>query len=869
MTGHGPIASPTTPSIVTASRVVRRLGTVVLLALVVLSPWPFACADPAFEALLSAGVFLLVALWAVHAALTRRFDCRFDVVSAALAGLVVWSAVQLVPLPEIVVGVVAPARLAWHRELVPEVLETFPGDPTPGPARPTYLPLTVDAAATRLFVARVLGLLLVYVAVRNWLATRDVLTHLSWAMTANGALLALVAVGQFFTGWNDHLLGLFPVGSNSLYGPFVNRNHYPDYVAVCLGLAVGMLLTRPPADPDDPDPVHSFLNPRFLGLSVAAGLMAASIPFSLSRGGTVAVVAAAVALGWLLTRRDRSNPADGAPAEVPAAARSALAGVVGVGMVLFAWFGSGQVEERFGTLTTAGGADSRLPLWRDAARLVPGVWPAGTGAGTFVVVEPTVRTQANAISYNENAHNEYLEALVEGGVVRLGLTGMLAGGVLVVVGRGYVRRRGRTVGPRLAGLFFGLAVVVIHAVTEFAVHIPAVALAAAVAAAFGVAAATDPGFVPARMRVRKVRSSRAKPTVIGPVDPGPVDPPASHPLLGPAAGVVAAGLAVAALFCALETRRQARAERLKAEAAAAFQADTDPGRYARRADRFAARAALIPDDPAMQYDAGQAHLAAAVDRTGAAGFTPAAVAAHVVPAGRYFQRARAAGPLAAKIHSRLAVVAPYFAAGGPPAAYLARATRLAPADADVWYAAGREAFGRGDLAAARAAWRRSLELSPEYLTAVLSAARGRLTEREILDDLLPDDPRVLLAAADVLAPAPGRAAERRPYLDRALASVGRRGPAATADDRAAEATALDELDRPAEAAEAWRQVVALAPDNVGLREQYARWLERDERYAEAIVQLEWLRQHAGAAAYQDRYVAAQRGRRLQREIQGE
>ena len=72
----------------------------------------------------------------------------------------------------------------------------------------------------------------------------------------------------------------------------------------------------------------------------------------------------------------------------------------------------------------------------------------GTGSGTFVWVEPTVRTGGNAEVYYENAHNEYLEALVEGGVIRLGLTLLLAAGTLVAVGRGFLRRRDRSAPAR-------------------------------------------------------------------------------------------------------------------------------------------------------------------------------------------------------------------------------------------------------------------------------------------------------------------------------------------------------------------------------------------------------------------------------------
>src|SRR5436853_95849 len=80
-------------------------GEAVLLALALLSPWPFGSVEPPYELALSAGVLLLAALWAAHAALTGRFRFRPDVVSVCLGGLALWSAVQLVPLPEAVVGV--------------------------------------------------------------------------------------------------------------------------------------------------------------------------------------------------------------------------------------------------------------------------------------------------------------------------------------------------------------------------------------------------------------------------------------------------------------------------------------------------------------------------------------------------------------------------------------------------------------------------------------------------------------------------------------------------------------------------------------------------------------------------------------------
>src|SRR5205823_4668623 len=114
------------------------------------------------------------------------FTFRTDVVAVALSGLVALSAAQLVPLPESVVAAIDPARAGWHRELLPEQFETLPGEPAPA-ARPSTLPLTADPSATRTFLARVLGVLLVYAAARNWLATRTSFLRLAWVLAANGA----------------------------------------------------------------------------------------------------------------------------------------------------------------------------------------------------------------------------------------------------------------------------------------------------------------------------------------------------------------------------------------------------------------------------------------------------------------------------------------------------------------------------------------------------------------------------------------------------------------------------------------------------------------------------------------------------------
>ena len=63
--------------------------------------------------------------------------------------------------------------------------------------------------------------------------------------------------------------------------------------------------------------------------------------------------------------------------------------------------------------------------------------------------------------------------------------------------------------------------------------------------------------------------------------------------------------------------------------------------------------------------------------------------------------------------------------------------------------------------------------------------------------------------------------------------------------------------------------MARDPDRVGLRSRYAAWLEREERYEDAIPHLEWLRDRMpGDSTIIDRLDAARHGLKLQRAIAG-
>ena len=143
--------------------------------------------------------------------------------------------------------------------------------------------------------------------------------------------------------------------------------------------------------------------------------------------------------------------------------------------------GGERVESRLATIWKGEAMQqSRLPLWTDSWPLVLEFPLLGTGYGTFSYVEPLHRAHTPSNYVHEHAHNEYLEALIEGGVVRLAIS-LLAIGLMFRLGYRAVRRlEGTPAGDLAVGALFGFTTLAVHSIGDFGLHLPAIALLATV-----------------------------------------------------------------------------------------------------------------------------------------------------------------------------------------------------------------------------------------------------------------------------------------------------------------------------------------------------------------------------------------------------
>jgi Tfp pilus assembly protein PilF len=226
-------------------------------------------------------------------------------------------------------------------------------------------------------------------------------------------------------------------------------------------------------------------------------------------------------------------------------------------------------------------------------------------------------------------------------------------------------------------------------------------------------------------------------------------------------------------------------------------------------------------------------------------------AAHLLPALRCYLRARDLAPLMAEPHLQIAVNVDHLARAEPRAAYLARAKLLFPTDPDLWFVAGQQELLDERPADAVQSWRRSLDLSSRYLPEILAVSATQLDPRVILDQLLPDKPSMLFAAAKQLYPEATASEQRQPFLDKALALLTQQGGARTAEEIHLQASIQAALGQTQAALENYKTALARDPRQSGWRLELAKLLYQQRRLHDAQRELRLiLAQHPGLAEVQ-------------------
>jgi O-antigen ligase len=447
-----------------------------LVALVVLSPWPFGSVDP-----WATRTIALVSLAVAAAAFA--WDARRG--SAAppadllwpLAALGLLAVLQVVPLPRTLHRVVAPGSAeVWYPNVAAAAEVVGPGPHA----------LSVYPRATRRWFALTSGVLALALAAAPALRERRLALRSACTIVAASVAVALYGLVARVT-FGDKLYGVFSVPTIAPFGPFVNKNHFAGFVVLSALLAAGLgagLASEARRGPGLLSWIES-TRARYVILAWgAAAVLALAVPVSLSRAGVLGLAAGLLAFVsmrlWRRTRRPSRSM-------VIVAIAFAMVGAMALARVM-----PDVVHERIRTLaspTTDLSGSFRLELWRDVVVLVGSSPYLGTGFGAFEDALRRLKTGSGDMAV-QHAENDLLELVAEGG---------LGAGLCVVASAVAVFRRalngaGRSREPLQRGLIVGstagLVALLFHSGLGFNLRVPSIALLSAALLSMAVAPAS-------------------------------------------------------------------------------------------------------------------------------------------------------------------------------------------------------------------------------------------------------------------------------------------------------------------------------------------------------------------------------------------
>ena len=875
-----------------------------VLFMVVVAPWLLGANDPWAYSILGWPLGIGLMCWAILAVHTGKMNICLCPIGLCLVGLILVTLGQLVPLPKDIVQLISPATASLRLQMVPAQAELIAeGAEVAMPL--SWQSLSLDPAATRVFLTQITAITLLYLMVRSNLARQVLLLRLGWVLLFNGAALAFFAIAQSITSATNDVVYWTWITPGAVFGPFVCRNHYPDYINLCIGTVLGVIgwtyyQKMAPRSRDGflkkaefwrpiqellASPLELINKPATLLCVFAIALMMATIPMSMSRGGSLALVSSMIftAIAWVSAGKSRAKKSKGSSGFEARNLVLALWLALPV-FGLVAWFGWDVIGKRLGTITEkATLQEDRVNVWLPLLDLVQQYPLTGTGAGTLGVVEPIVRKIGGYPGVVlDHAHNEYLEAMVEGGVVRLAITLLMVFWLVRMGMRGIRRHRGEPSALMPVGLLFGLLALAIHSTVDFGVHMASVAVLATVCLAHLSALSR-------RQTTDRLEAQDHEETSVWVLD-------------GMVARLGGCLLAIWALLLVNDLATGSTVFRLQMEADQ--QPFTNAGQE-RRIQLLESAARLRPWMPEIHETIGLAALdmVSSQDTTnrafkrevqqiadtdlildvlgGPLRYSPFGLFAgqlliekdrssqpDVQWANKYWEeglaelaRCRALSPIYRRSHAYMGLFADRFEKSEPASVHLYRSALVYSFDPDLWYSAGVASWMEGDKATGpnaskvraedqgRAAvlWRNSLRRSTAHLPDILSRSLEGEEPAKLLEKLLTDEPGVLLEAIRLHKPSDRKTDPRPGLLEAARQQLVEQAAGASAANWRALSELQQKLGEPeGKVLNSLRKAVSLTPTSqkaaIGL--ELARRLEENglideaQRLVDQVIQVD-------------------------------
>lgn len=394
-------------------------GIAVMIAFTALAHGAF---EPWSVAIYSLMVVLLIELWAIRMFIGKSVSMTIPAVAWPLAAAIVFGLIQIIPIG---------------------------GQPI---TRDVESTITALVSLTLL-----LGVVLLY---SNFLMTRTRMTTTVYLLILFGAALAFFGLIQHYS-WNGKFYWLRPMGTpTSPFGPFLNHSNFAGYMELLAPLPVGLVVAG------------ALRGAARLPALFCAALMSIATIISLSRGGMIGLLAG---FGFLavaaIAYSRRTEDARRVPARI--AQSAAVFAVLGAVLAGLFWLGPDSVIDRVAPaaeLEKHTFQYSRGWIWRDTLAMIRANPVAGVGLGAYGTAYPAYAESDGTLRV-EAAHNDYLQALSDGGVIGAAIALWFLIALLRAISRAISSRDNLMAGLAM-GAGAGIVSVLVHSAFDFNLHLP-------------------------------------------------------------------------------------------------------------------------------------------------------------------------------------------------------------------------------------------------------------------------------------------------------------------------------------------------------------------------------------------------------------
>lgn len=747
-------------------RVARLSSLILLLSIPVVLCWLLGGVEVWVQVVAFSLLLVAICTWSVAAFRQNVVIYRGSTIELLFLGAICLGLFQCLVLPREVVGVLSPGSIELRQLLVD--------------GETTSSPLSLAPALTRHSTALLALTFITFIFSSQVFCRSGNLKLLFWVLAINGGVIALVGVYQQMT--SKSLLFSVPIG----FATFINENNAAGFLNICLAAALGLIFeTRPSTQASQHYELLASNSPAWsqkiivhvlraseylttptlaavsLTICIVVGIFAAS-----SRGGIISSAFAIFVL-FLSLRATAYRKL-----RLGIAICLIFVAVCAIGLTQYA----GQYDPMAGKLATLTKWETyeSQPRFAHLIEMLPAIpdfWLFGSGLGTYGDVNRVYQRWLPGDLYFQHADNQYLEALIEGGVI--GLAIML---VFVLLVCGSIRRlfRGHKSGLPIAVCgCFAMASQLMHATCDFGISIPANAVAFAIIC--GAVVGRDK-----YLQVKVAQPARRRSESVGRDEEGH----RNHQFNGIKQLIMISGILMISLLALRELRSAQRAEQVISDPASRL-FGWEPSLS--EADRLPVALEVIEDrldDARLQLFTAEMYiekyrvLAAIqlhqelrdsineeildqatslqylhwhVSELKGAGADAelericeqAVIQENLQPARAHLLAAQRSNPMLLRVHIQLAALS-FLEEELRDQVHLERARLISPKHPAVLYWTGLI-----DLAARRsehswAQWKMSLETSNKFADRILDEAHRQLPISEIIDKVLPDSPSRLI-----------------------------------------------------------------------------------------------------------------------------